>query len=234
MHSILRKISKSSIPIICCICLVSSTSGTFYISSFMTSATGINTSTDSNLATSEDEKKGPEYIIPVTPYFQYDPEWQSHLYGGVDSMAGYGCGPTALAVVIDALVDSESPIDPIELAIWSASNGHFSAGNGTVHSLIPEGAKAYGLNVEKTTLLNAEAFQMILSAGKILVLLMGPGDFTDGGHFIVVHGYASDGSLYIVDPASREHTEQTWDPNVIIDQLATHAYNGGPIWVISN
>lgn len=175
--------------------------------------------------------KSAGHSIAITMYSQKDPAWANYLYGGQDPMAVYGCGPTALAIVVSSLTDTA--LTPPGAADWSFDNGCFSHGNGSVHRLIPDGAAAYGLHTEKLSFLTPESFRLALSFDKLLVLLMGPGDFTDSGHFIVAYGYDADGNIRVADPASNERSAHAWPPETLISQLSKHAFNGGPAWAVS-
>lgn len=177
----------------------------------------------------DDEPKG--HTIPITRYSQHDPAWSSYLYGGIDPMSTHGCGPAALAMAVSSL--SDTVITPVDAAQWSAANGYYSPNNGSVHALIPNGAESYGLRVEKLSQLTPDAFRSALSFDKLLVLLMGPGDFSDSGHFIVAYGYDENGSILVADPASEERSGIHWPAETLISQLSTYAKNGGPIWVLS-
>lgn len=169
--------------------------------------------------------------MPITVYMQNDPAWANFLYGGQDPMAGYGCGPTALAIAVASL--THEPITPVDTANWSASNGYFSPQNGSVHALIPNGAKYYGLQVEVLNSLTADNFCLALSMDKLLILLMGYGDFSDSGHFIVAYGYDNNGDILVADPASSERSLIHWPADTLISQLLMTAKNGGPVWVLS-
>ena len=171
------------------------------------------------------------HSMPVTIYSQGDPSWGDFLYGGRDPMASYGCGPTALAIAVTSLTDQE--VTPVDAARWSYANGYFSPGRGSVHGLIPRGAESYGLRAEKLTPLTPDSFRMSLSADKLLVLLMGPGDFTDSGHFIIAYGYDDSGRILIADPASAEHSSTAWAAETLISQLSNYAKDGGPVWALS-
>ena len=46
---------------------------------------------------------------------------------------------------------------------------------------------------------------------------MGPGHFTNGGHFIILRGVTLDGSVLVADPASQERSLTTWDPCATYD-----------------
>ena len=50
-----------------------------------------------------------------------------------------------------------------------------------------------------------------------MICAMGPGDFTDNGHFIVIKGY-SDGKFLVNDPFSTANSSKKWDYETIADQ----------------
>lgn len=170
--------------------------------------------------------------VPVTPYYQTDPRWGDYLYGNRDPMKKYGCGPTALSIVVSALTDQT--ITPPEMADWAAKHGYWRLRSGSLHSLIPEGSTAFGLHAEKLYLYTKESLSEIFEQKKLIVLLMGSGHFTDSGHFIVLHGIRSDGKVQIADPFSKAHTKQLWDLSLLKKELSKATDNGGPAWVISN
>lgn len=172
-----------------------------------------------------------QHTIPITYYNQSDPAWAGHLYGGYDSMAAYGCGPAALAIVVSSLTGQS--ITPVDTAIWSAANHCYSRGYGSAHEIIPNGAAAFGLKVEHMSVLTPAAVRNALLFDKLLVFLMGPGDFSDNGHFIVAYGYEADGRIRIADPASEERSSYSWAAETLLSQLAANPQAAGPVWAIS-
>ena len=54
-------------------------------------------------------------------------------------------------------------------------------------------------------------------AGNLIIALMGPGEFTSNGHFIVLTGLQN-GRLKINDPNSRKNSEKTWDIDQVLEQ----------------
>ncbi len=172
------------------------------------------------------------YVVPIQMFYQTDPEWADYLYGDSDPMETHGCGPTVLAILVSSLTDTE--LLPTEAADWATDMGYFYEGSGSAHSLIPEGAMSFGLDVELTGQLTEESIKYIFSQDKLIVMLMGPGDFTNGGHFIVAHGYAPDGSVIIADPVSEDNTNTLWDVEDLVSQLNLNAQNAGPVWIISS
>ena len=57
-----------------------------------------------------------------------------------------------------------------------------------------------------------------LEGGAVLVCNVGPGDFTDNGHFFVVTGIDGDGNLRINDPYSAERSNRAWDVDTVLGQ----------------
>ena len=51
-----------------------------------------------------------------------------------------------------------------------------------------------------------------------MIVNVGPGDFTDSGHFFVARGVSNDGTIQINDPYSSVNTAKTWDANAIANQ----------------
>ena len=69
--------------------------------------------------------------------------------------------------------------------------------------------------------------------GGVIVALMGPGHFTRGGHFILLHGVTLTGELLVADPFSRENSLMTWDPALICGEVSGGRFNGGPLWLLT-
>lgn len=178
------------------------------------------------------QKQKKNVIHKVTHYYQNDPKWKSYLYGGSDPLGEYGCGPTAVSIVTSALTNQK--ITPPQIADWAYQNNYWVYRSGSLHSLIPNACKNFGLNVEKLYLLNKNSIREVLEMDKLIICLMGPGHFTERGHYIVIHGMYADGTLAISDPYSKSNTKKRWKVKTIIQELSTATDNGSPIWIISN
>ena len=163
-------------------------------------------------------------------YNQTDPRWADKPYG-TDSIAGYACGPTAMAMVVSTL--TSQVIDPPTMSQWSVDNGYWASQSGTYHSFIQAASKAFGLNCQSFTDRTANGLQNALLSGDLLVALMGPGHFTQGGHFIVLRGVTLDGDILVADPNSVDRSLTAWDPQIIFDELSTSTAHGAPLWQIS-
>ena len=167
---------------------------------------------------------------PMLYYHQGDLRWGDSLYGGYDPMSKYGCGPTALSMVINSFTDSA--VDPTDIADWAAENGYYALNGGSYHSLIPDALTAYGLTVESVTDRSYEHVSDLLSSGHILVALMGRGTLTAGGHFVLFTSLLEDGKISIADPASYENCTLEWDLKQLLNELKKSYDSGGPLWAV--
>ena len=134
-------------------------------------------------------------VTEVVYFNQLDQRYANQPFG-TDNIGGYGCGPTSMAIVVSSLTDEI--VDPIAMAKWAYENGGWCKGQGSYHSLIPNAAKAWGLNVEGCKASEPQRILDALSQGKLVVAIMGKGHFTTTGHFIVLRG-VQDGKILVAD-----------------------------------
>lgn len=153
----------------------------------------------------------------VPEFYQWDQRWGYKTYGS-NLMGLTGCGPTCLSMVAVHLLGDTS-MNPAWMADYAMENGYYDYENmsGTFWTLMSDGANGLGLEAIEIT---AEEQRMIdnLEAGNPIICIMGPGVFTDEGHFIVITGY-SDGKFTIHDPNSIENTEKEWEYDEFADQI---------------
>jgi hypothetical protein len=161
---------------------------------------------------------------------QLDSRWSDLQYGETGTIGTSGCGPTALAIVVSTFTGQN--VTPVETAEWAVQNGYRVEGNGSMHSLIPDGAKHYGLTVESNIQKDPQKIVDALAGGKLVVAIMSKGHFTSSGHFIVLRGVTADGKILVADPASKRRSEQEWDLSLILDEAHKGAGAGGPFWII--
>ena len=167
-------------------------------------------------------------VTPVVYYNQLDERYASQPYG-TDNIGGYGCGPTAMAIVVSSLTDDM--VDPIKMAHWSYENGYWCKSSGSYHALIPAAAEEWGLPVSGCTTSEPQRILAALAEGKLVVAIMSEGHFTSSGHFIVLRG-VKDGQIMVADPASYKRSEQLWDLSIILNEASRRAAAGGPFWII--
>ena len=189
--------------------------------------------------TSYQESKGVDYSgitfsdgsTNVIYFNQADKRWADEPYGQTGTIGTSGCGPTSLAMVVSSL--TEKTIDPVQMSNWAYENGYRCEGSGSYHSLIPDGARHFGLKVEGCTVNEPQRIVDALSSEKLIIAIMGKGHFTQSGHFIVLRGVTREGKILVADPISKKRSEQEWDISTIIDEACKQAGAGGPFWIIS-
>lgn len=153
---------------------------------------------------------------PFPLFLQWDPRWGYASYGDNSCIALSGCGPTCLSMVLYYLTGDES-LTPDVIGEYSMQNGYYLSGTGTLWALFEDTAPIYGVKVNQP---DASEWEMkaALDKGAVLVCSMGPGDFTAGGHFIVVYGYDKNGFM-INDPNCVARSRQTWTYDQISRQI---------------
>ncbi|WP_313529183.1 C39 family peptidase [Anaerotignum sp.] len=167
-------------------------------------------------------------MTEVVYFNQLDESYASKPYG-TDNIGSYGCGPTAMSIVVSSMTNKT--VNPEQMAKWAYDNGYWCKGSGSYHALIPSAAKAWNLPVDGCTVAEPQKIIDALSDGKLVVAIMSKGHFTSGGHFIVLRG-TKDGKILVADPASYNRSQQEWDLSIIISEASKRAAAGGPFWII--
>ena len=142
----------------------------------------------------------------VPLFVQWDKRWGYEKYSG-NFFAASGCGPTTLSMVVVYLTHDREA-SPIAVAKYSKEAGYSVDGSGSSWTLISEGCRHYGVKA-KTVALDESRMKAELDEGHPIVVNVGPGDFTDTGHFMVITGYDDEG-FSINDPNSIEKSGKRW------------------------
>lgn len=157
-----------------------------------------------------------EELSDVYPGFvQWDKRWGYVSYGdGI--IASTGCAPTAMSIVAMGLTGDRS-VTPAKVAKYAEEAGFYVNGVGTDWLFFVRGSKNFGIKGE---ILRFDENQMkkALDKGHPIILSVGPGDFTQNGHIVVVTGYTEDGFV-ILDPASKTRSGKAWDFKSLIPQV---------------
>ena len=181
---------------------------------------------------------------PVS-HLQTDSRWSKKSYankGESATIGGSGCGPTCMAMVIATWVDSS--VTPVDTCAWAQSHGYKATGNGTYQSYFVGHCKSVGLECEK---LNSTSIQYMYAKdaekyhqaahnyvddGYLVICLMGPGNWTKGGHYIL--WYSNDGDdVLINDPASTKSTRLRNKFSLLKDEVRVYWAIKPPKEVIS-
>lgn len=169
-------------------------------------------------------KKDTNFVIDLSEYqncdtvplfLQWDERWGYSEYGE-ELMELSGCGPTCLSMVCVYLLN-DTEYNPRYIADYSEANGYCVPGSGSAWTLISEGGRKLGLDVEELSL-DEEEIVRNLGAGNPIICVMGPGDFTTSGHFIVMTDYI-DGQIKVNDPNSKIRSAKLWDYEDIKSQI---------------
>lgn len=142
----------------------------------------------------------------VPLFVQWDKRCGYEKYSG-NFFAASGCGPTTLSMVVVYLTHNREA-SPIAVAKYSKEAGYSVDGSGSSWTLISEGCMHYGVKA-KTVALDESRMKAELDEGHPIVVNVGPGDFTDTGHFMVITGYDDEG-FSINDPNSIEKSGKRW------------------------
>ncbi|MBR3817397.1 MAG: C39 family peptidase [Clostridia bacterium] len=151
----------------------------------------------------------------VPLFMQWDRRWGYMDYSG-SCVAVTGCGPVCLSMVAFYLTRN-AEMSPDRIVEFAIEEGYSRDGCGSLWTLISEGGEKLGLCVEELVLSEAIITER-LEQGIPIICVMGPGDFTSTGHFIVMRGY-SDGKIYINDPNSYQNSAKGWEYGQIKSQI---------------
>ncbi|MBE6716919.1 MAG: hypothetical protein E7573_08365 [Ruminococcaceae bacterium] len=163
-----------------------------------------------------------EAASEVPHFMQWDMRWGYEEYAG-DIMGLTGCGPVCLSMAAVYLTGDIS-LDPLYIARFAEKEGYATKNNGTKWTLMSEGAEKLGLKSEELPL-HKDSMINALNEGKPIILIMGAGDFTTTGHYIVLTDYSEEG-FTVLDPNSKTRSAQKWSYERIESQIRN-------IWAIS-
>ena len=158
-------------------------------------------------------------------YIQFDPRWGAENFGG-SRIGSSACGPSAMAMCFSYL--KNEVITPPDLVnAIGGGYGYYIKGVGSTYSIIDKAVETYGLQCKRI-----EYDEIIdeLNSGHPIVACMGPGTFTQAGHFIALSGVAENGEIYVNDSADdiyKRHYEKTFSLSLIRAQ-------GRAFWAIYN
>ena len=163
-------------------------------------------------------------IKPNTHYYQTSATYKYAKYG--DSTIGRaGCGPTTAANVVKSLKGTN--VTPKTACDFAYSHGYKVVGGGTSMSFFKPYFQKHGIKhtmldysycYHNTKHTNHAKMLSELKKNNWVICVMGPGNWTKGGHYILVYGY-KDGYVYICDPASSKESRSkaklsTWQYQV--------------------
>ncbi|MCR4956361.1 MAG: C39 family peptidase [Lachnospiraceae bacterium] len=163
------------------------------------------------LSIKKDVKKG-----TIAMFLQWDERWGYRHYGN-DFMAINGCGPTCLSMVYSGLT-GQTVYDPYTVAKKAEQEDFYVKGSGTSWDMMTTMAEEMGL-IARVHQFEEHSILQDLKNGVPMIAILGPGDFTTEGHFIVLCGVDQNGKVIVHDPNSIKRSKQTWDLAQLMGQM---------------
>ena len=151
----------------------------------------------------------------VPRLYQWDARWGSTVYSST-AFALTGCCPTSLAMVYQGLT-GKGDLTPYDMGRRASEGGYETQFDGTDATFLVSEAASLGLSCEEVAA-DAASVRAALEGGAVLICNVGPGDFTDNGHFFVVTGIDDAGNLTVNDPYSAERSNRSWNVDTVLGQ----------------
>ena len=152
---------------------------------------------------------------------QWDERWGYREYN--ESIIGLaGCGPTCLSMVTIYLT-GDTTKDPLWMCQFAEEHQFNVPGSGSKWALISEGGRMLGLDVTQIPL-DQDRIYRNLDVGNPIIVVVGPGDFTTDGHFLVLTGHDGD-KITLNDPNSPTNSQKSWDYDTLAGQIQS-------LWVL--
>ena len=180
-------------------------------------------------------------------YLQTDKRWKDKPYQTseeTNTIGNAGCGPSCASMLIETITGKT--FTPEDACNWSMKHGYKATAQGTYYSYFVPQFKAFGIDCKRVNGINAygkpsspvhkEAFDL-LKQGYYLIVLMGKGLWTSGGHFVVV--WWVDDKVRINDSNSTKDARMNGDLNTFKSQAAYYwaidarKYNGVTIETVA-
>lgn len=154
--------------------------------------------------------------MPVAAVYQYDyPEAVCCLGGEDKSVATSGCGAACLSMAISFLTGDETQTPEILFREAYDRGDYF--GDGLSHAALDRLGEDYGVTGEWIGR-DAAEIRHALETGCPIIAHMGPGTFTQQGHYVLLRGLDSDGSVVLNDPNSEKRTYRTFPLSLILSE----------------
>ena len=171
------------------------------------------------------EEKDKQQLIDLSEYesstdmplfLQWDKRWGFIDYGG-ECAAVSACGPLCLSMVGYYLTKDEELFSPDKVIEFAKRENYCLPFSGTSWTLMSDGAAELGLTGEELPL-NEDTIINALEENKPIILIMGPGNFTTSGHFIVLTGHEN-GKFTVNDPNSPKRSSKLWSYEEFCDEI---------------
>lgn len=155
-------------------------------------------------------------------YVFYRQNWSvtKELSYGDDTFGQCGCGPTCTAAIVSNLAGVA--VTPEDMRNYAIETNAYIPHVGTTYNMIMTVTASYGIKATNTS--SKDAVIKALKAGKLVLVSMGPGDFTLGAHFMLYRGITEEGKILIADSYSYDLSVKEWDWDDLEAQLKNGYY----------
>jgi hypothetical protein len=166
-----------------------------------------------------------QMVNGYTVYNQCDPAWANKPYGS-SKICPSGCGPSAMAMILTALLGQR--ITPDVVAEYAGSQGMYIPGVGSSWAMPGVVAKKWGVKAQAIGGDIGKINAALKAGGMVIVSGSGPLPWTSGGHYIAIMAVTADGKWKIGDSGHKNTSGKDWDPAAIMANG-----NGGSVYAIS-
>lgn len=168
--------------------------------------------------------------LKVPLYYQNHNQPWSNMHYGDSNIADCGCCPTSLAMILTYL--KQETILPSDIVKWSGDR-YYVKNRGSSWSMIGAVSQHWGLS-SKRIKISTDEFINYLDKKLPILISVGPGEFTSGGHFMVIRGYTiENGKKYFLinDPFYRNRKVQNAYRKFLASSIISQM-SGKGAWVI--
>ena len=156
-------------------------------------------------------------------YSQFDKRWSGKPFG-TNTIAGGGCGPSAMAMIITALTHQNVTPDQVA-ATGGASGGEASW---TLPDTIAKSGK-WPIQVEKIS--HDKIDDTLTKGGMVWLCGKDIAPFSKDGHCIGIRGRTSNNKWLIFDSGNTENSDKEWDKSNIYQGLKNNKGDGS-VWAV--
>lgn len=156
-------------------------------------------------------------------YSQFDKRWSGKPFG-TNTIAGGGCGPSAMAMIITALTHQNVTPDQVA-ATGGASGGEASW---TLPDTIAKSGK-WPIQVEKIS--HDKIDDTLTKGGMVWLCGKDIAPFSKDGHCIGIRGRTSNDKWLIFDSGNTENSDKEWDKSNIYQGLKNNKGDGS-VWAV--
>lgn len=157
--------------------------------------------------------------LNVPLIIQTSPQWRSVPYGNTGSRQLYenGCAIVTLAMT-QSYLDNRN-ITPVDILKWSGN--HYYTPDGTSWQIFEDFTNHNGYRMENFGN-NFYAAMEASKEGKLVIVSVGEGQFTEVGHFLIIRGYDSKNGLVYLNDANddpkKAFSMQGVDESIVINE----------------